>query len=68
MGLCEANQQFSKAIKAVKSGRDVVLTERGKPIAVIKPLNASARDEVIIHRLEAEGLLRAAAKRRPLPS
>ena len=38
MGLREANQSFSKAIKAVKAGKDVILTERGKPIAVIKPL------------------------------
>ena len=38
MGLREANQNFSKAIKAVKQGKEVVLTERGKPIAVIKPL------------------------------
>jgi predicted nucleotidyltransferase len=44
------------------------IDERGKPIAVIKPLNASARDEAIIHRLEAEGLLRAAAKPSPLSS
>ena len=33
MGLREANQSFSKAIKAVKAGKDVILTERGKPIA-----------------------------------
>jgi prevent-host-death family protein len=38
LGLREANQKFSKAIKAVKAGKEVVLTERGKPIAVIKPL------------------------------
>ena len=29
MGLREANQRFSKAIKAVKGGKEVVLTERG---------------------------------------
>ncbi len=33
MGLREANQKFSKAIQIVKSGGQVVLTERGKPIA-----------------------------------
>src|SRR5262249_1268241 len=37
MGLREANQKFSKAIRAVKAGQEVVLTERGKPIAVITP-------------------------------
>ncbi len=38
IGLREANQRFSKAIKAVKAGQEVILTERGKPIAVIKSL------------------------------
>ena len=53
MGLREANQQFSKAIKAVKAGREVVLTERGKPIAVIKPLPQYKNVDAVIRRLEA---------------
>ena len=67
MGLREANQQFSKAIKAVKSGKEVVLTERGKPIAVIKPLKPLADEREVIRRLEAEGILRPASKRGPMP-
>jgi prevent-host-death family protein len=67
MGLREANQRFSKAIKAVKQGKEVVLTERGKPIAVIKPLQAEEKAEAIIERLEAEGILRRPLKRRPMP-
>jgi len=38
IGLREANQNFSKAIKAIKSGKVIVLTERGKPIARITPI------------------------------
>jgi len=68
MGLREANHQFSKAIKAVKAGKEVVLTERGKPIAVIKPLEAKEDQETIIRRLEAEGILRPALKRGPMPA
>ncbi len=67
MGLREANQRFSKAIKAVKAGKEVVLTERGKPIAVIKPLKPREDEEAVIRRLEAEGLLRPALKRGPMP-
>ncbi len=67
MGLREANQKFSKAIQAVKSGEEVILTERGKPIAVIKPLNGSRVGEAIIRRLEASGFLRPAAKKGALP-
>lgn len=67
MGLREANQQFSKAIRAVKAGKEVVLTERGKPIAVIKPLEAKEGDEAVIRRLESDGILRPALKRGRMP-
>ncbi len=68
MGLREANQRFSKAIKAVKAGKEVVLTERGKPIAVIKPLEHQDKEEAMIRRLEAEGILRPALKRGTMPN
>jgi prevent-host-death family protein len=62
MGLREANQSFSKAIKAVKAGKDVVLTERGKPIAVIKPLKLEKDANSILRQLEAEGVVRRSPK------
>ena len=62
LGLREANQKFSKAIKAVKAGKEVILTERGKAIAVIKPLEQAKDQEAVIRRLEAEGLLRSGSK------
>jgi prevent-host-death family protein len=68
MGLREANQQFSKAIKAVKAGKEVVLTERGKPIAVIKPIEREETLAAKIRRLETEGLLRPALKRGTMPT
>ena len=67
LGLREANQHFSKAMKAVKGGEEVVLTERGKPIAVIKPLPEADDVEAALRRLEAAGLLRRATKRGPMP-
>ena len=57
MGLREANQNFSKAIKA---GKVVVLTERGSPIATIQPYQKAATDEDAIVQLEQEGILRPA--------
>jgi antitoxin (DNA-binding transcriptional repressor) of toxin-antitoxin stability system len=68
MGLREANQSFSRAIKAVKAGKDVILTERGRPIAVIKRLDEETDAGAAIRRLEAEGVLRLGAKSgRPMP-
>ena len=68
LGLREANQHFSKAIRAIKAGQEVVLTERGKPIAVIKPLPELDSRERTVRRLEAAGLLEAAEVREPLPA
>ena len=62
LGLREANQKFSKAIKAVRQGKEVILTDRGKPFAVIKRLEPAKDEEAIIRRLEAEGVLRAGSK------
>ncbi len=60
MGLREANQNFSKAMASVKAGKEVVLTERGKPIAVIKPLEAKETTQAVIRRMESDGILRRA--------
>jgi len=67
LGLREANQHFSKAIKAVKAGKEVILTERGKPIAVIKPLAPADDVDAVLDRLAAAGLLQRATKRGPMP-
>ena len=68
MGLREANQNFSKAIQAVKAGQEVVLTERGKPIATITPLKAKQNPDAAVRRLEEAGFLRPAQKTSPLPT
>ena len=68
MGLRDANQNFSKAIKAVKAGQEVVLTERGKPIATIKPLKEVQNGDAAVRRLEAAGLLRPAQKTNAFPA
>ncbi len=67
IGLREANQKFSKAIRAVREGEEVILTERGKPIAVIRPIKERRNAASIISKLEQAGLLRPAVRRQPLP-
>jgi prevent-host-death family protein len=68
MGLREANQQFSRLMKAVKQGKEVLLTERGKPLAVVKLIEEHGDAHAVVRRLEIAGLLRAAPKRRALPA
>ena len=68
LGLREANQRFSKAIKAVRAGREVVLTDRGHPIAVIKPLKREDTEEAALRAMVEEGFITPAARKGPMPS
>lgn len=67
LGLREANQQFSKAIKAVRAGKEVVLTERGRPIAVIKPILPQSAVDAAVRAMAADGLVRLPARQGPTP-
>jgi prevent-host-death family protein len=68
LGLREANQQFSKAMKAVRAGKEVVLTERGRPIAVIKPIKEADTQEAALRQMADEGLITLPSRRGPMPS
>jgi antitoxin (DNA-binding transcriptional repressor) of toxin-antitoxin stability system len=67
VGLREANQRFSSLVRAVKAGEEVVLTDRGRPVAVMRKLPEPTRGEVGIWRPRAAGLLRPAARSTPMP-
>ena len=67
LGLREANQHFSKAIKAVRAGKEVVLTERGQPIAVIKPIKDEHEADASLNRMADEGLITLPTRKGPLP-
>jgi prevent-host-death family protein len=67
LGLREANQHFSKAIKAVRAGKEVILTERGQPIAVIKPIKDDHEADAALKRMADEGLVTLPTRKGPLP-
>jgi prevent-host-death family protein len=66
IGLREANQNFSRAIKAIKSGKVIVLTERGKPIATITPIIDETGDRDELQPLRDEGFLIGRLKTGPV--
>ena len=68
LGLREANQGFSMAIRAVRAGQEVVLTDRGRPIAVISPLRAVGSSEVTLDRLVRAGFVEAAQREGRMPA
>jgi prevent-host-death family protein len=38
----EANQRFSELLRAVEGGQSFVVTRRGRPVATLRPVEASA--------------------------
>ena len=68
LGLREANQQFSKAIKAVRAGKQVVLTDRGRPIAVITPIKDTDALGAALEAMVDEGFLKPASRKGPTPA
>ncbi|MGH9254080.1 MAG: type II toxin-antitoxin system Phd/YefM family antitoxin [Vicinamibacterales bacterium] len=68
LGLREANQHFSKAIKAVRAGNEVILTERGHPIAVIKPIKEEQALEATLTGMADKGLITLPSRKGRLPS
>ena len=68
LGLREANQRFSKAIRAVRAGKEVILTERGRPIAVIKAITDEGAQDAALRAMVDEGLIVPAARKGPMPA
>ena len=67
VGLREANQRFAETIRSVRHGHDVILTERGRPLAVIRRI--AVDDEAArLQELGAEGLVVTATNPEPMPS
>ena len=67
LGLREANQQFARVIRAVRAGREVVLTDRGRPLAVIRRVVAADDEAARLSVLAAEGLVAPATLVEPMP-
>lgn len=57
VGLREINQHFSQYIKVVKAGEEVLITERGQPVAIIKPVARTKSLAAKVRQLEAQRLL-----------
>ena len=68
LGLREANQRFSTAIRAVRAGRQVILTDRGHPIAVITPIKDSDAEAATLRAMVEEGCIIPAARKGPMPA
>jgi prevent-host-death family protein len=66
VGLREANQTFASLIKTVRGGKEVILTDRGKPVARLSPMPPEDEDAAI-KRMVNSGFLRPALEPGPMP-
>jgi prevent-host-death family protein len=62
-GIAALKAQLSRYLDAVKGGQEVVITERGRAVAKLVPLDATERRESRRDRLIRAGLLQAGAGR-----
>jgi prevent-host-death family protein len=61
-GIAELKAGLSEYLAAVKAGAEVVVTERGRPIAKIVPIRASVAASARLEQLIREGSIRAPEK------
>ena len=54
-------------MRAVRAGTEVVLTERGRPIAVIKPIKEADAQEAALQEMADEGLITLPSRKGPMP-
>jgi prevent-host-death family protein len=60
VGVKELKDRLTQYLRRTKQGEEVVVTERGKPIAVIQPIQSAARVvslQARLAKLAARGLL-----------
>ncbi len=57
--------RLSEYLQAVKAGEEVIVTERGRPVARLGPIKVDARRDVHLNRLIRAGLVRPPIRKLP---
>lgn len=62
----DAKARFSELLRKVRSGRSVVITYRGEPVAELRPIDRPESTRARIEQLARRGLVTDRPKRVPL--
>lgn len=65
VGIKELKNRLTKYLRRTKGGEEVIVTERGRPIALIQRIQSAERIQSLEARLAASGLV-TLPTRRPL--
>lgn len=66
-GIKEIRDNFTQYLKRVKQGEEIIVTERGKPVALLKPI---PEGKGVLEKLESaamKGLIRLPQKKGNIP-
>lgn len=63
--VAELKAQLSRYLSRVKAGEEILVTERGTPVARLVPVGASRPEHERLRDLERQGLLRLGSGRLP---
>ena len=63
--ISELKAHLSDYLKQVKSGNEVLVTDRGKPVARIVPISNKTRSRGSFSRMEKEGLIKLGSGKLP---
>ena len=63
--IAELKAQLSRYMSRVKAGEEILVTERGVPVARLVPVGARGPDQEHLRDLERQGLIRLGSGRLP---
>lgn len=67
-GVKEVRDHFTKYIRRVSEGEEIVVTERGRPVAILKPVPKGLTVEERLEIASVKGLVRLPQKQGGIPS
>jgi prevent-host-death family protein len=57
IGARELKVRLGKYLRQVRQGRTLVVTDRGQPVAELRPMSGPGGTDAVLARLEAEGVV-----------
>lgn len=67
VGARELKVRLGTYLRRVRQGHTLVVTDRGQPIAEVRPIWGDAGSEAVLARLEASGVVTRPTKKRLVP-
>jgi prevent-host-death family protein len=64
VGARELKVRLGTYLRQVRQGRTLVVTDRGQPVAELRPINAETGQDAVLARLATRGIVRRPTRKR----